>query len=96
LVHFVPIFSGSSLKKAKFGNISKLRHGAEGRHTIDSNIAQGSRTIVLNVRVRRIEQADKDGDSTRIYQLLPVLIWKEWHMGFLSRIQMSNRDVERT
>ena len=45
------------------------------RRTIDSNITQGSRTIVLHVGVSRIEQADKDGDGARIDQLLSVFVW---------------------
>ena len=45
------------------------------RHTIDSDITQRSRAIVLHVGVSRIEQADKDGDGARIDQLLSVFIW---------------------
>jgi hypothetical protein len=45
------------------------------RRTIDSDITQGSRAIVLHVRVSRIEQADKDGDGARIDQLLSVFVW---------------------
>lgn len=43
--------------------------------TIDSNITQGGRAIVLHVGVSRIEQADKDGDGARIDQLLSVFVW---------------------
>jgi len=45
------------------------------RRTIDSDITQGSRAIVLHVGVSRIEQADKDGDGARIDQLLSVFVW---------------------
>jgi hypothetical protein len=44
------------------------------RRTIDSDITQGSRTIVLHIGVSRIEQADKDGDGARIDQLLSVFV----------------------
>jgi hypothetical protein len=45
------------------------------RRTIDGDITQGSRAIVLHVCVSRIEQADKDGDGARIDQLLSVFVW---------------------
>jgi hypothetical protein len=45
------------------------------RRTIDGNITQGSRAIILHVGVSRIEQADKDGDGARIDQLLSVFVW---------------------
>ena len=45
------------------------------RRTIDCDITQGSRAIVLHVGVSRIEQADKDGDGARIDQLLSVFVW---------------------
>jgi hypothetical protein len=44
------------------------------RRTIDSDITQGSRAIVLHIGVSRIEQADKDGDGARIDQLLSVFV----------------------
>lgn len=45
------------------------------RHTINSNITQGSRAIVLHVGVSGIEQADEDGDGARNDQLLSVFVW---------------------
>jgi len=49
------------------------------RRTIDSDITQGSRAIVLHVGVSGIEQADKDGDGARIDQLLSVFVWNTEH-----------------
>lgn len=42
--------------------------------TIHGNVAQSSGAVVLNVSIRRIEQTDKNGDSTGVDQLLPVLV----------------------
>jgi hypothetical protein len=45
------------------------------RRTIDGNVAQGRRAVVLHVCIGRVEQPDKHGDGTRINQLLSVFIW---------------------
>lgn len=42
--------------------------------TIDSNVAQRSGTVILHIRVRRVEQTDEHRDGTGIDQLLSVLI----------------------
>ena len=49
------------------------------RRTINGDIAQGRRAVVLHVRVGRVEQPNKHRDGTRINQLLSVFIWKMAH-----------------
>jgi hypothetical protein len=41
---------------------------------VDRNVAKSRCAVVLNVRVRRVEQADKNGDGTGVDKLLPVLV----------------------
>jgi hypothetical protein len=69
------------------------------RRTIDSDITQGSRAIVLHVGVSRIEQADKDGDGARNDQLLSVFIWNteyEFPSMALWAGGRGKSDIERT
>jgi hypothetical protein len=43
---------------------------------VHGDVAQGCGTIVLNVRVRRVQEADQNRNCAGIDQLLTVLIWK--------------------
>jgi hypothetical protein len=43
--------------------------------TVDCNIAESRRAVVLNVCIWRVEKADKNRDSTGVDKLLPVLIY---------------------
>jgi len=43
--------------------------------TIYSNVTQGSSAVILHIGVRRVEKSDQNGDGTRIYKLLSVLVW---------------------
>ena len=48
--------------------------------TIYSDVAQRSSAVVLHVRIRRVEQTDKDRNSTGVDELLPVLVC-EWSVN---------------
>jgi hypothetical protein len=41
---------------------------------VDRDVTESRCAVVLNVRVRRVEQADENGDGTGINKLLPVLV----------------------
>jgi hypothetical protein len=43
--------------------------------TVNCNIAESRRAVVLNVSIRRVEKADKNRDGTGVDKLLPVLIY---------------------
>jgi hypothetical protein len=42
---------------------------------VDSDVAQGRCTVVLNVDIRRREELDEDGNGTGIDKLLSVVVW---------------------
>jgi hypothetical protein len=74
----VPIFSCSSLNESREGlliNFTIKPMYRDITHTIDSDVAQGSCTIILYVCVGRIKQTNENGDGASVDKLLPVFIW---------------------
>lgn len=47
----------------------------EDQLTVHSNVAKRSCAVVLNIRIRRVEEGDKNGDSAGIDELLTVLVY---------------------
>ena len=42
--------------------------------TVDCNVAQSGRAIVLHIGILRVQETNKNRDSSCINELLPVLI----------------------
>jgi hypothetical protein len=48
---------------------------------IDGNVAERSRTVVLDIDVCGGEELNEDGNSASVDQLLPVVIWSRVSTG---------------
>jgi hypothetical protein len=48
---------------------------------VDRDVAESRGAVVLHVGVRRVQEADKDGDGTSVDQLLPVLVYRARRSG---------------
>ena len=64
----------SFFRLAATQRLAEDRWIARTRLTIDRNVTECGGAVVLNVCVRRVEQADEDWDGSGVNELLAVLV----------------------